>query len=111
MAVLGTQVIKSIQRGNTALTVGNTGIGPSADVTINSVDLDKSFVSTGGCANGYMLGNLSSTQTNLWSSNATMIGARLAGATQLTVQCGGGVSYNARQTSAAQIFWEVIEYV
>ena len=110
MPVLGTQVIKSIQRGNTALTVGNTGIGPSADVTINSVDTSKSFISA-SCANGYMLGNLSATQTNLWSSNATMIGARLAGATQVTLQCGGGVSYNARVVSAAEIYWEVIEYV
>ena len=41
MPVLGTQVIKSIQRGNTSLTPGTNGVGSSVNVTINSVDTDK----------------------------------------------------------------------
>ena len=41
MAVLGTQVIKSIQRGTTALSAGGT-----TSVTINAVDLDKSFITS-----------------------------------------------------------------
>ena len=44
MPVLGTQVIKSIQRGNVTLSGGGT-----TSVTITAVDTDKSFstISTG----------------------------------------------------------------
>ena len=48
MPVLGTQVIKSIQRGST------TGSGTT---TINAVDLSKSFVSA-SFANGYGRGQI-----------------------------------------------------
>jgi hypothetical protein len=43
MAVLGNRVIKSIQRGT-----GNYADESSDTVTINAVDLDKSFLTFGG---------------------------------------------------------------
>ena len=46
MPVLGTQVIKSIQRGSTSL----ASTGTNSTVTINAVDLDKTFVSA-SCRN------------------------------------------------------------
>ena len=48
MPVLGTQVIKSIQRGETSI----ASTGSSTATTINAVDLNKSFVSASS-AYGY----------------------------------------------------------
>ena len=46
MAVLGTQVIKSIQRGQTVITPAEGGGATTTTyATINAVDLAKSFVS------------------------------------------------------------------
>ena len=106
MAVLGTQVIKSIQRGTTVLAAGG-----STNVTINSVDTDKSFLSS-SVASGYGAGNLSSSTSAGNAANAITMGGYISGATQLSFAAGTYKSYNASYgTSSTQIYWEVVEYV
>jgi hypothetical protein len=108
MAVLGTQVIKSIQRGQTSL----ASTGTSTTVSINAVDLDKSFVSA-SCTNGMGGARYSSTSADPWVSNATTAGAHLSSTTQLTVAGGLGYGMNStyRVSTSTTLRWEVIEYV
>jgi|TARA_B100000123_G_scaffold243432_1_gene198228 hypothetical protein len=106
MPVLGTQVIKSIQRGTTVLAAGG-----STNVTINSVDTDKSFLSS-SVASGYGAGNLSSSSSDGNAANAFTMGGFISGAAQLSFAAGTYKAYNTSYaTSSTQIYWEVIEYV
>ena len=101
MPVLGTQVIKSIQRGST------TGSGTT---TINAVDLSKSFVSA-SFANGYGRGQQDLSGDGTYAGFSLASGARLASSTSITITKG---SYAASQSAASAdptCYWEVIEYV
>jgi len=91
----GSSVIKSIQRGAT------TG---SATVTINEVNLSKSFISC-NCENGFTIGNASPT----YYSWALTSGARFTSSTQLEIARGNDDSGNF--SSNPTLNWEVIEYV
>ena len=108
MPVLGTQVIKSIQRGSTSL----VSTGTSSAVTINAVDLDKTFVSA-SCRNGYRGSRYTSTSSDPWTVNATTAGAQLTSTTAITVY--GGLGFVSSATYATDynvtLYWEVIEYV
>ena len=97
MAVIGASAspIKSIQRGSTSVTASG-----SATVTINAVDLDKSFVSA-NTKTGY----ISSGTGGPGNEN----GVTLSSSTSL--QFYGGVTYYSPGTVAATTYWEVIEYV
>ena len=108
MPVLGTQVIKSIQRGQTSL--ASTGTGTT--VTINAVDLDKSFVSA-SCTNGMRGSRYSIDSSSTWVSNATTAGANLCGTTSLYVVGGLGYAMNSTYAVSSNVIlrWEVIEYV
>lgn len=108
MPVLGTQVIKSIQRGETSI----ASTGGSTATTINAVDLDKSFVSASS-ANGYRGSRYSSTSSDPWVMSSTTGGAKLTSTTQITVVGGAGIVSNASyaSTAASTCYWEVIEYV
>ena len=110
MPVLGTQVIKSVQRGNTSLTPGTNGVGSSVNVTINSVDTDKSFLTINN-ANSYVMGNVGSSYTTDYVSSSIEIGGWIAGATQLTLVQGSGRAYNDIVRYGGGVYWEVIEYV
>ena len=106
MPVLGTQVIKSIQRGTTALAPAS-----STTATINSVDTAKSFL-TSSCASGYGAGNLSNTSADGNASSAVTMGGFIASATQLSFASGYYKTYNTSYgTSSTQIYWEVVDYV
>ena len=108
MAVLGTQVIKSIQRGSTSI----ASTGGSTATTINAVDLDKSFVSASS-ANGYRGSRYSINSADPWVMSSTMGGAKLTSTTQITVVGGAGITSNNTYaaTQASTCYWEVIEYV
>jgi len=88
MAVLGSSSpIKSIQRGVTQAT--------TYSVTINAVDLGKSFVS-------------SSFKSAYGSSGAGISGAAwLTSSTTIQMALGGSSNYTTYPT----VYWEVIEYV
>ena len=91
MAVLGSSSpIKSIQRGTTQATGGN--------VTINAVDLSKSFVSS-SFRSGYYS---ASTAGNGISGVAT-----LTSSTNLQVIRGSSTGFTVNPV----VYWEVIEYV
>tara|TARA_Y100000748_G_C15115124_1_gene339953 strand:- start:175 stop:507 length:333 start_codon:yes stop_codon:yes gene_type:complete len=110
MPVLGTQVIKSIQRGQTTITPLEAGGATTTTyVTITAVDLAKSFVSV-SFQNGFGEAN-----SGVGSGTAT---TSIAGCcylyttTSLRMLSGGF----ARSSSTASrgnntICWEVIEYV
>lgn len=106
MPVLGTQVIKSIQRGNSTLSPNS-----SVAVTINSVDTGKSVLIT-NCINGYGTGNLSGSSSDGNAASAVTMGGWISGATSLNFASGYYKSYNTSYgAGSTQIFWEVIEYV
>ena len=98
MPVLGTQVIKSIQRGST------TGSGTT---TINAVDLSKSFVSA-SFANGYGRGQQ---DLSTYTMCALANGAALASTTSITISQGTFASSQSTASANATCYWEVIEYV
>ena len=108
MPVLGTQVIKSIQRGSTSL----ASTGTSSAVTINAVDLDKTFVSA-SCRNGYRGSRYSISSSDPYTMNATTAGAQLTSTTAITVYGGLGFVSNSTYASSYNqtLYWEVIEYV
>ena len=98
MAVLGSSSpIKSIQRGTTL-----SNSGTAVNVTINAVDLDKSFVSGTNQA-GYI------NVTSSWGGPGTGAGATLTTTTNLAVT--GGATFYTPGTLPATLHWEVIEYV
>ena len=101
MPVLGTQVIKSIQRGST------TGSGTT---TINAVDLSKSFVSA-SFANGYGRGQQDLSGGGTYAMCALANGAALASTTSITIAQGTFASSQSTASANATCYWEVIEYV
>jgi len=106
MAVLGTQVIKSIQRGFVTLSGGAV-----TSVTINSVDLTKSF-SNIKTANGARAGKANSTTTDYTSYGASIVaGGNLDTSTALLIRAGSGVGSSSVTGSDCRAYWEVIEYV
>ena len=110
MAVLGTQVIKSIQRGQTVITPAENGTATTTTyVTINSVDLDKSFVSV-SFQNGFGEAN-----SGVGSGTATTSVAGccyLYTSTSLRMLSGGFARSSSTQSRGSNtICWEVIEYV
>ena len=93
MAVLGsTSPIKSIQRGLTSVASNGT-----ANVTINAVDLDKSFISWTS-KSGYIDGD----------GPGISNGAALTSTTNLGIY--GGWSYGVSDVYS-YTYWEVVEYV
>ena len=100
MAVLGTQVIKSIQRGSTA---------GSGSTTINAVDLSKSFVSA-SFANGVGRGKQDLSGSG-WAMSSLASGAALASTTSITITQGTFYSSQSTASANATCYWEVIEYV
>ena len=110
MPVLGTQVIKSIQRGQPVITpLEGGGATTTTTATINAVDLAKSFVSASS-QNGFGEAN-----SGIGSGTATtsIAGAAYLYTTTSVRLLSGGF---ARASSTASrgnntICWEVIEYV
>ena len=106
MPVLGTQVIKSIQRGSTTLSAGGT-----TTATINAVDLDKSFM-TSSVTSGYGAGNLSGSSSDGNAANAFVMGGTLLSTTALSFAAGTYKAYNTSYGAGnTTIYWEVVEYV
>tara|TARA_Y100000114_G_C11579762_1_gene240487 strand:- start:167 stop:523 length:357 start_codon:yes stop_codon:yes gene_type:complete len=104
-------IIKSIQRGQTTVSSSSTGQDSSSSVTINAVDLDKSFVSV-STRNGYGTGNIYNNNTTYgYSTNTTTIGGYLASSTSISLQQGRWRRYNATIAHVGgTAYWEVIEY-
>jgi|DEB0MinimDraft_3_1074331.scaffolds.fasta_scaffold125523_3 hypothetical protein len=100
-------VIKSIQRGSTSLAPNG-----SSNITINSVDTSKSFVSI-SCKNGSMARKVNNNTGDYWSSTGALIaGGALTSATNLAVSVGNFNGTTTMVTSNnATIYWEVVEYV
>tara|TARA_B100000927_G_scaffold284892_1_gene274346 strand:- start:599 stop:925 length:327 start_codon:yes stop_codon:yes gene_type:complete len=108
MAVLGTQVIKSIQRGNATLNPGG-----STTATITAVDLAKSFVSVSS-ANGFKSGkpnNTSPSSDSVSYGAGTSFGGSLTGTTSLYLVSGTGPGSSSVNSGPGVAYWEVIEYV
>ena len=101
MPVLGTQVIKSIQRGYTTATVA---------VTINSVDTSKAFT-VGQFANAGYRAQLNTADTAAWGMMGKSAWAQLYDATTVAVGQGSGNAVQGVTQSNAVVYWEVIEYV
>lgn len=100
-------VIKSIQRGSTSL-----AYGASSNITINSVDTSKSFVSI-SCKNGSMARRVDSVTSNYFSSTGALVaGGALTSDTNLAVAVGtyNGSTFMVTATDAT-VYWEVVEYV
>lgn len=102
MAVLGSSSpINSIQRGS--VSVGVNQLAVNTNVTINSVDVDKSFIScNANAAHGGELGGS-------WQQ-ARIPGASLTDATTLNVAMLANYGGNNYLGTGA-LYWEVIEYV
>ena len=108
MAVLGTQVIKSIQRGNDDLSGGGT-----TSVTINAVDLSKSFsnIKTANGAQGGKANSTTPSQDSVSYGAAIVAGGNLDSTTALLVRAGSGLGSSSVVASTCRVYWEVIEYV
>ena len=113
MAVLGAgaAVIKSIQRGQTSVSSNSNGSQTNTSVTINAVDLNKSFVSV-SYANGYGAGNISnSAPSGDTSMIGTSLGGYLASTTSISLQQGKWRKYSVTWShTGGPAYWEVIEY-
>jgi len=101
MPVLGTQVIKSIQRGFTTATVA---------VTINSVDPTKSFT-TSSFANAGYRGQLNTSDAGAYGMMGKSAWAQLYDATTVAVGQGSGNAIQSITQANAVVYWEVVEYV
>tara|TARA_E500000331_G_scaffold279679_1_gene272787 strand:- start:249 stop:554 length:306 start_codon:yes stop_codon:yes gene_type:complete len=101
MPVLGTQVIKSIQRGFTTATVA---------VTINSVDTTKSFT-TSSFANAGYRGQLDTSDSGAYGIMGKSAWAQLYDATTVAVGQGSGNAIQNITQANAVVYWEVVEYV
>jgi len=91
---LSSSAIKSIQRGSVSL-----AHGASTNVTINAVDMDKTFI-TASTVSGYA-GTYNSYM------NALMIGARLTTTTNVAFLCGD--TSNGNNFANAVMYYEVVE--
>lgn len=102
-------VIKSIQRGQTSISSNSNGSMTGSTVTINAVDLSKSFVSV-SFANGYGVGNVSNNMTGPYTG-PTSLGGYLSNTTTMTLQQGLWRKYSVTYAhSGGTVYWEVIEY-
>lgn len=109
MAVLGNKVIKSIQRGYTSIAASSDGDVSMSGITINAVDLTKSFISI-SFSNGYGVGNVSNNLTGPYSGPTSMAG-QLLDSTTIAIYQGRWRKYSTSYTSAGgTAYWEVIEY-
>lgn len=100
---LGGTVIKSVQRGGASVTQAGT-----TNVTITSVDVDKSFV-TCAVTTGYgHTGSSFGSSTAGRSGGGTGGSARLVNATTVTLAAGS--QYGSYYKANPAIYWEVIEY-
>tara|TARA_R100001086_G_scaffold117708_1_gene60450 strand:+ start:701 stop:1048 length:348 start_codon:yes stop_codon:yes gene_type:complete len=101
-------IIKSIQRGQTSIGSSNAGLATSTTVTINAVDLDKSFVSV-SFRSGYGSGN--GTSGTYPIGNSPSLGGYLSSTTVITLTQGQWGRYNVSYLHTGGIcYWEVIEY-
>ena len=109
MPVLGTQVIKSIQRGQTTITPAENGTATTTTyVTITAVDLAKSFVSVSS-QNGFGDANSGAGQGATTSISGA---AYLYSTTSIRLLSGGFArSSTTYERGNNSICWEVIEYV
>tara|TARA_R100001086_G_scaffold4915_1_gene3232 strand:+ start:653 stop:985 length:333 start_codon:yes stop_codon:yes gene_type:complete len=110
MPVLGTQVIKSIQRGQTVITPAEGGSATTTTyATINAVDLSKSFVSVSS-QNGFGDANSGS---GSGGATTSISGAGYLYSTTSVRLLSGGFARNSTTYSRGTntICWEVIEYV
>ena len=105
MAVLGTQVIKSIQRGN--VTLGNTG---TTSVTITAVDISKSMLnlSTASGSRGGKANNITNDYTSYGA--AVVAGGNLDSSTSIFIRAGTGLGSSSSVAADCRAYWEVIEY-
>ncbi len=110
MPVLGTQVIKSIQRGQTTITpLEGGGATTTTYVTITAVDLAKSFVSVSS-QNGF--GDANSGSGSGGAATSISGAAYLYSTTSIRVLSGGFARNSTTyQRGNNSICWEVIEYV
>ena len=105
MPVLGTQVIKSIQRGNVTLSSGGT-----TSVTITAVDISKSMLNL-STANGARGGKANNTTNDYTSYGAAIVaGGNLDGSTSIFIRAGTGLGSSSATGSDCRAYWEVIEY-
>ena len=109
MAVLGNRVIKSIQRGYTTVSASSVCDVTMSGVTINEVDLTKSFVSI-SFSNGYGVGNVTNNLTGPYSGPTSMAG-QLLDSTTIAIYQGRWRYYStAYATAGGTAYWEVVEY-
>ena len=105
MPVLGTQVIKSIQRGNVTLSSGGT-----TSVTITAVDISKSMLNLSS-ANGARGGKANSISDNYTSYGAAIVaGGNLDSSTSIFIRAGTGLGSSSATSSDCRAYWEVVEY-
>ena len=105
MPVLGTQVIKSIQRGN--VTLGNTD---TTSVTITAVDISKSMLNISN-ANGCRGGKANNNVSDYTSYGAAIVaGGNLDSSTSIFIRAGTGLGSSSAVAADCRAYWEVIEY-
>ena len=105
MAVLGTQVIKSIQRGNVTLSAGGT-----TSVTITAVDISKSMLNLSS-ANGARGGKANNTTNDYTSYGAAIVaGGNIDGSTSIFIRAGTGLGSSSAVAADCRAYWEVVEY-
>ena len=104
-------IIKSIQRGQTTVNTNSIGTVTSSNVTINAVDLSKSFVSV-SFKNGMGGGNYLNNDTYYgFTTTSIALGGYLSSTTQITLAQGVWRRYNSTQFhSGGTCYWEVVEY-
>ena len=106
-AAAAASVIKSIQRGQTTIASNNNGNATGTSVTINAVNLNKSFVSI-SCRSGFGAGNFSN--TSIGGQAATVLGGYLSGTTTLSLGQGRWYRQAVYAHTGGIAYWEVIEY-
>jgi len=105
MPVLGTQVIKSIQRGNVTLSAGGT-----TSVTITAVDISKSMLNLSS-ANGARGGKANNNVSDYTSYGAAIVaGGNLDGSTSVFIRAGTGLGSSSAVAADCRAYWEVVEY-
>ena len=105
MPVLGTQVIKSIQRGNVTLSAGGT-----TSVTITAVDISKSMLNLSS-ANGARGGKANNNVADFTSYGAAIVaGGNLDSSTSVFIRAGTGLGSSSAVAADCRAYWEVVEY-
>ena len=100
-------IIKSIQRGQTAISMPINGAVSNTTVTITAVDLNKSFVSV-SFKSGWSAPYYSS---YYYFGFSPALGGYLSNSTTVTIEQGGFVYVNSNYGRAGgTAYWEVVEY-